>query len=460
MRFLCLSVFMGLLVAGCTVGSAPEVEIDEGEQAGEVAALRHTPERAPAFSQLWPTKFSRDDLINSAQSEMYLYFDAKIGTDCDRDLQIAVEDDFPGDEITRVGNLVRTTFCDDLRDDAWLVVGDYEFLREIVAQNRLRADEFGGVCGSETARSAGCSLRNTAWVGTIGVGREWVPGIAAHELFHVVQDSISPDPPSWNLPPDEPLRVPNWITEGSANFFEYSVSDYLGIRPYIDHEEQLCELQPGQRNTIDLRSHTDTLSYTTYFLGQFATEYLVANVGFEKFINIWRFRDRGVVFTEAFSESVGISVEEFYKITSQISLLSAQEGDREQQASDCEPEVQENNATRGPENDGTDSGWCGLGRVTHSDHWWDDCSEIPIRLGEEENSNHGYPTTFSDIPIIGDCSEIESIGLDIKGWAATFSARENTGASQAFVSTAQYAKNYLLDTNGDGVICSAQVPED
>lgn len=476
MRFFCMAVSVGLLVAGCTAGPTTDVDIDEGEQAGEAVGegeqageaveSQLTPERAFAFSQLLPTEFSREDLINTAQSEMYPYFEESIVTDCDRDLHVFFEESDPAEEDVKIlGESILKVFCDDLSSDIWLVVGEYEFLRTVVSQNELRSDGFGGVCGTEEPPSIGCALYDTAWVQLEDMREEWISGIAAHELFHVVQDSISPDPPSWSLPPTDPINAPVWVFEGSANFFQASLKDYLGIEKYQAPEEQLCELQPGRKGGIDLKSLEDSWSGKTYSVGQFATEYLVANYGFDEFLSLWRHRDEGFEFSEAFSLSFDISLEEFYELMSQISLLAAGDQAPEKSASDCESgvqqdEVEEGRTGAGVKNDGTNTGWCGLYRETHTGEWWNNCPEIPFQLGAEENSDHGYSTTFSDIPIIGGCNEIESIGFDIKGWAATFLARETVGASDAFVSTAHYAKNYLLDTNGDGVICSAQAPED
>jgi len=467
MRFFCLALSTGLLVAGCTVGSAPDLDIDEGEQAGEVVASQHTPERALAFSQLWPNEFSRDDLIGTAQSKMHPYFEARIDTDCDRKLNIVFEEsDSTDEDVTILGESILKVFCDDLPNDIWLVVGEYGFLQSVVIQNELRSDSFGGVCGTEEPPSGGCALYDTGWVQRQGVRRDWIPGIAAHELFHVVQDSISPDPPSWSLSSTDPLSVPIWVVEGSANFFQASMKDYLGIEKYqAAPEERYCELQPGWRGGIDLKSVEDSWSNKTYDLGQFATEYLVANYGFEEFLDLWRLRDEGMGFAEAFSMKFDISLDEFYELVSQISLLPSGEQEAKKLDSECETGLQHDEVGKGRtgagvKNDGTNAGWCGLFRETHTGEWWNNCPEIPLRLAGEENSDHGYPTTFSEIPIIDDCSEIESIGFDIRGWAASFSARETSGASQAFVSTAHYSKNYHLDVNGDGVICSSQAPED
>lgn len=96
--------------------------------------------------------------------------------------------------------------------------------------------------------------------------------------------------------------------------------------------------------------------------------------------------------------------------------------------------------------------------------WWLECRGygdwVSFNLPSiAENDNHGYPLDYNKIPLISSCNEVEKIGFDFDGWAATFEAASRTGATGAFVSTQYYAKNNALDINSDGVICSSQVPE-
>jgi hypothetical protein len=99
-----------------------------------------------------------------------------------------------------------------------------------------------------------------------------------------------------------------------------------------------------------------------------------------------------------------------------------------------------------------------------SEIWWLECGVYAFEVGFElpaqaENGPHGYPLGYYSIPSIRSCSEMETIGRNINGWAATFQAARNAGATQAFVSTQHYAKLFELDTNLDGVVCSSQAPE-
>ena len=74
--------------------------------------------------------------------------------------------------------------------------------------------------------------------------------------------------------------------------------------------------------SIDMTGLEDSYSTKTYNIGQFASEYLVANSDFETLMNTWRLRDQGYSFDEAFVESFGISRDEFYGVMAQVEVLA------------------------------------------------------------------------------------------------------------------------------------------
>ena len=51
-----------------------------------------------------------------------------------------------------------------------------------------------------------------------------------------------------------------------------------------------------------------------YGIGMAATEYLVASVGFESLLNIFKYTKESNNFKESFQKAVGISLEDFYKL--------------------------------------------------------------------------------------------------------------------------------------------------
>jgi hypothetical protein len=49
-----------------------------------------------------------------------------------------------------------------------------------------------------------------------------------------------------------------------------------------------------------------------YNYGSLATEYIVASVGIEPLMNIWKLAGEGASFEDAFEDALGISAQDFY----------------------------------------------------------------------------------------------------------------------------------------------------
>jgi len=323
-----------LVLGGCATGVSQSDEgldqvdslvdevVDQDAPVIEVIEPNYVAEQAEVFSDPWPTEFTRVDLINSAQSKMHPYFDDNLGADCEHQVHLFFEESDPiVDDIELIGDSIVRIFCADLTDDIWVVVGEYEFLKQIVEEKQLRSDDHGGICGVPQPPSIGCALYDTVWAKRDNVDDRKLRGLVAHEMFHIVQDSISSDPPSFRVLPDDPVRVPNWLTEGSAMFFEGSINDYLGINRYVDFVAGQYELRPGSTRSIGLGNLEEGWSAPVYNVGQFGTEYLVANSSFEQFMEIWRLRDEGLAFADAFYQAFDISLTDFYELTAEISIL-------------------------------------------------------------------------------------------------------------------------------------------
>lgn len=341
MRRLLISLLTSaILLTGCSATDAPEsansktaapeaqaptaseTPIDDAEPEDE--SPLYLPLRAEPFESPWPTEFKRSESISTALASTFEYFDERIEVECPHTANVIIQNETSQeDAIVAISDSMMSIFCEELGDDIWLIAGDYPFLKATIAEQNLEADEFGGICGIERPTyNTGCALFRTAWIDQ-DVSDVFFRGLAAHEIFHLVQDSISPNPPSWRIPPGSPIRVPNWITEGSATFFQAALNAYLGPDSYGDHLGDSFELLPAPKTNIDLSKTdlSDGFSGSTYNVGQFATEYLVANGGFSSFMDLWRLRDQGVAFSDAVFESFGISLEELYEVAAEISLV-------------------------------------------------------------------------------------------------------------------------------------------
>jgi hypothetical protein len=135
-------------------------------------------------------------------------------------------------------------------------------------------------------------------------GRRSTP---AHEVFHTVQFALAGP----NVGGDSQLHIPRWLMEGSANYFGFYVADRLGFDKYQTGRNQQVNANPAYKTIIPL-SEYDNFNSDPYGIGQAASEYLIASVGFEKFLNIWQFTKSESSFAEGFKKATGLTIQDFY----------------------------------------------------------------------------------------------------------------------------------------------------
>lgn len=136
------------------------------------------------------------------------------------------------------------------------------------------------------------------------VGRRSTP---AHEVFHTVQFALAGP----NVGVDSPLRIPVWLMEGSANYFGYYVGDRLGFDQYQTGRDQQINTNPAYKTIVPLAQY-DNFTSDPYGIGQAATEYIIASVGFESLLNIFKFTGTEGTFLAGFKKATGIELSEFY----------------------------------------------------------------------------------------------------------------------------------------------------
>jgi hypothetical protein len=135
-------------------------------------------------------------------------------------------------------------------------------------------------------------------------GRRSTP---AHELFHTVQKSLN----GHNLPPGDPTYIPRWLNEGSANYFGLYVVDKLALDTYQAGRKGQVNANQAYRTVTPLIQY-DNFTSDPYGIGQAASEYLIASVGFENFLNIWKFTKSEGSFNRGFAKAIGIELSDFY----------------------------------------------------------------------------------------------------------------------------------------------------
>jgi hypothetical protein len=147
--------------------------------------------------------------------------------------------------------------------------------------------------------------------------------LLAHEYFHLVQyqlaklenkqDIKSGDQSSSNL-------FPAWLAEGSANFVGFSVSAMALGATYWEGRKAMFNYAPPEpsinKNKLEdyeIRNGPGNNSPTyPYIAGQLASEFIVASVGFQKFLDIWANFAVTNDFEKSFEKAVGLSKEDFY----------------------------------------------------------------------------------------------------------------------------------------------------
>jgi len=145
-------------------------------------------------------------------------------------------------------------------------------------------------------------------------------GVVAHEYFHTVQNALI-NREAFN--PSSNLYIPVWLKEGSANFVGFAVLDYMKIYPYggsryTEVESHQSYSKVESKVSLEMyatySSSNQGVGLDPYGIGMAATEYLVASVGFESLLNIFKYTKESNNFKESFQKAVGISLEDFYKL--------------------------------------------------------------------------------------------------------------------------------------------------
>jgi hypothetical protein len=144
--------------------------------------------------------------------------------------------------------------------------------------------------------------------------------MAGHEFFHAVQERISGGVPS----PDGLGIAPQWFWEGPATFIGLQTAGYLGWASYITEGRNMAVARSNAPST-----KSSLLSEATknagrpdaidpYGIGAIATEFLVANVGIEKFMEVYKNIGKKKKFADAFKTATGVELTDFYTMFEEV----------------------------------------------------------------------------------------------------------------------------------------------
>lgn len=148
--------------------------------------------------------------------------------------------------------------------------------------------------------------------------------LLAHEYFHIVQYQMADRIRKQSIKDGNASSknlFPAWLVEGSANFVGFSVAAMAMGTTYGESRKAMFGYAPSEpsmnRNALEdyeIRNGPGNNSPTyPYIAGQLASEFIVASVGFEKFLQIFTSFKETNDFEKSFKLAIGISKEDFYE---------------------------------------------------------------------------------------------------------------------------------------------------
>jgi hypothetical protein len=504
-KLLAATVIAAVFLSGCAASPTADTEETIQPPAGASSTGDYEPNYSTAFDSKWGTDFSRRELIETALYKMFSDLDEIRNDECPLEYEAYFGEPMLEEHeylLHEIANGMISSYCDYMTDDIQVVAGRYEFAKQVVAEQGLPSDEFGGVIGFDLQEDYAMASvwHDLAWIGiSLGSKRDGVPfieerrlTIAAHEIFHIVHEQIDPYSSASKstcnreeAPPDttgDRCFRPTWFVEGSGEFFGRAMTQYLGLQNYatfVPNDRSGYYMDPEYLSDLGAQSIRGSIGQgvEAYYSGAIATEFILANIGLKAYLDIWKQMGEGESFFDAFENSAGIDIPTFHDKFRELHLRLYEEagycdssvGCSSWTPSDQLPEIPGltglvNHTGSGArlvrESDGQGVNG-GDECERQSSVWWLECQGIPFPLPEiPENSDHGYPTEYERIPKVDTCSKLEEVYGEIPGFAATEAARASAGAPKAHVSTEYYAMLAVLDRDRDGVVCSDEAPEE
>ena len=309
-----------------------------------VAASKPTPAATPTtaandatlwgkYSWVKPTSASSVASVASAATEKFKAYVAVTRTNSTV-IKIAAQD---GSDQTLVSwvkdaaNLLSKAFDYPKLSQPWLgvIAIDRAWLEKTYIENGYSENEAKNDRGRAFATGApafGGSTTNTYNSGVItGLNLLVIDKVAlamttGHEFFHTVQERIADGVPS----PDGLGIAPQWFWEGQATFVGLQTASYLGWASYITEGRAYAVRRSNDPVTkSSLLSEikkmiTSSNDADPYGIGAIATEFLVANVGMEKFMDIYINLGKKKSFADSFKAATGVELTDFYTMFEEV----------------------------------------------------------------------------------------------------------------------------------------------
>jgi hypothetical protein len=146
------------------------------------------------------------------------------------------------------------------------------------------------------------------------VGIMQMPG---HETFHFIQQSIA----GTSATPDGMGIAPQWFWEGPAVFVGLQTANHLSLADYATEGRTFAVKRSisGPVKSLKLSEVTkNDGSSDPYGIGAIATEFLVANIGMEKFMSVYNNLGKNMKFPDAFKSATGVELADFYTMFEEV----------------------------------------------------------------------------------------------------------------------------------------------
>ena len=234
------------------------------------------------------------------------------------------------DYLVKVLNLASKTLLakDASKPQMYLSVGDEWVITKLKSDYPIHAGFSGQNVCYEPNPFAACAWIEANLIFFVSTSADvWssmnqqVLASGAHEFFHIAQGSLMKNGLGlslYSLFSD----IPSWFFEGSASFIGTAYADKSGLAVWNNiRNEEISYYSSGRgkneplssflTNDLD-RPSPEGQSHRPYGIGMLACEYIVASVGMENFLDVYRGMGQGLTFSQSFSKATNIELNDFY----------------------------------------------------------------------------------------------------------------------------------------------------
>ena len=334
-RLITFLPILTLLLAACSSGSDTAASEETAAVSSPTPAA--TPTTVVNYATLWEkyawVKPTSESSVATAATDKFKAY-VVVTRNNDTVIKIAAQDGANQTLVSWVkdgANLVAKAFDYPKLSGPFLevIAIDRAWLEKTYIENGYSEDEAKMDRGTAFAAGApafGGSTTNTFNSGVITknnllvndkLGMMQMPG---HEFFHAVQERTSGGVPS----PDGLGIAPQWFWEGPATFIGLQTASYLGLGDYISEGREFAIIRSNAPSTKSfllsevIKNTGRPEDSDPYGIGAIATEFLVANVGMEKFMEVYKNLGQKKSFAESFETGTGVELTDFYTMFEEV----------------------------------------------------------------------------------------------------------------------------------------------